>query len=95
MNKLFLCLGVAAATAVVALLVWAQSGPLDWAVALASAAFIVWWLTGYDALYWIIRGLIWLRAALHLAGRVIAEAARTWRRALPDTVSEMRREMAE
>lgn len=55
----------------------------------------VWLRTGYDALYWMIRGLIWLRAALHLAGRVIAEAARTWRRALPDTVSEMRREMAE
>lgn len=57
-------------------------------------AVAVWLRTGRDPLWWLIRALIVLRAALGLAAEVAYQAALAWRRALPKAIERGRAEVA-
>lgn len=62
-------------------------------LALAIILAVVWLKTGRDPLYWLIRALIVLRAALSLAIATLAYAAKIWWQDLPAAIHAGSREV--
>lgn len=67
----------------------------SFALGLFAGLFVglLWLRSGRDPLWWLIRALIVLRAALGLAGAVGYRAALAWWRALPRAIEQARAEV--
>lgn len=62
-------------------------------IIVSTLAGLLWLRSGRDPLWWLIRALIVLRAALGLAGAVGYRAALAWWRALPRAIEQSRAEV--
>lgn len=62
-------------------------------IIVSTLAGLLWLRSGRDPLWWLIRALIVLRAALGLAGAVGYRAALAWWRALPRAIEQARAEV--
>jgi len=64
--------------------------PNELGILFAVAVGGVWAVSGRDPLYWLVQGLVALRAALVLWGRVSVRALREYRREYSDEIGRQR-----